>query len=33
LVFEKKVLNVISAYAPQAGCEKREKEEFQQEMD
>jgi len=33
LVFKEKVLNVISAYAPQVGCGKREKEEFWREMD
>ena len=33
LVLGSKVLNVVSAYAPQIGCEERLKEEFWQDMD
>jgi len=32
-VLEEKVLNAISAYAPQVGCEERQKEQFWREMD
>jgi len=28
LIFEEKVMNVVSAYAPQVGCEEKEKEVF-----
>ncbi|XP_050521934.1 uncharacterized protein LOC126894745 [Daktulosphaira vitifoliae] len=33
LIFEEKVLNVISAYAPQVGCSEIDKEVFWREMD
>jgi exonuclease III len=33
LIFEERVLNVISVYVLQVGCKEREKEEFWQEMD
>jgi hypothetical protein len=31
-VFEEKVLNVIGVYAPQVGCEEKEKEDFTERL-
>lgn len=33
VIFEDKILNIISAYAPQVECKESQKEEFWKEMD
>ena len=33
VISKDKLLNIVSAYAPQEGCRKNQKEEFWQELD